>query len=259
MNVRNTVFLCIINLASFITVCGSFQDKGLIITKQEECEAQQTAQQFVKRMLETRDVAPLIDEMFLSDFISHFVSGDDSMSPSLYSNLKHTERLHLFVAQSNATYLATLDAIYKPKRKLSADERYKEAFKSILSPVLAERLQNVVWPGNEFRFSSYKDFQSRISKIEKVLSEARSYLISQGIEQTPEFQEKLNNTIKGTGVNYHVREYIGGDKIKDCEPLVGFPANQKFFRVETPLLIGVILVKDNNQMKIVRLTYVDED
>jgi len=95
--------------------------------------------------------------------------------------------------------------------------------------------------------------------MEKVLAEARVHLIQQGIEQTPEFQRELDDKVTDTGIEYRVRAYIGGGNIKDCEPLIGFPANQKFYRVEIPLMMGVILAKVNGQMKIVRLTYVDGD
>jgi len=210
-------------------------------------------------MRETRDVALLIDEMLLPDFISHFVSGDGSVSPSVYSHLTKAERLRLFITQTNGSYLKTLDVKSETKRNYSENKSGKFAFKSILPAAMAERLRKVAWRGGEFRFSNYKDFHSRLPKIEQVLSEARDYLSTKGLEQNPKFQRRLDDTVQGTGINYRVRAYVGGDNIKDCEPLVGFPANQKFYRAETPLFVGVILVKIGDQMKIVRLTQVDGD
>jgi hypothetical protein len=259
MKLRRITFPGLLGIVMVMTAVIGFSAEEKGITKQEEREAQQFAQRFVKRLQETRDVTPIIDEMFLPDFISHFVSGDETVSPSLYSLLMPAERQRLFIAQTNAGYLATLDVICKPERKMSEEEKYKSAFESILPSATAEKLRNAAWPNNQFAFSSYEDFQSRLPEIEKALSEARTYLISHLIEQTPEFQSKLDDTVKGTGMNYRVRAYIGGDEIKDSESLVGFPANQKFFRVETPLQMGVILIRDDNQMKVVRVTGVDED
>jgi hypothetical protein len=112
----------------------------------------------------------------------------------------------------------------------------------------------------ETELKTYEQFRLFMPAIEKALAEARAYLKRRGLEQTPEFQKHLiSNERLGTGVNYRVRAYIGGQNIKDCDPLVGFASNQKFFRVELPLLIAAILTKDGEQLKIVRLTFVDGD
>ena len=259
MRLRYMACICLIGIFFITTAGGDYAADGESFTEQEQREAQQTAQLFVKRMQETRDVAPLIDELFLSDFVSHFVSSDDSVSPVLYARLTGTERLRLFIAQVNLSYLITLDIKSEKKRNYSEGEADRAAFKSILPAAVAERLRTVAWRDGELRFSSYQDFQSRLPELEKLLSEARDYLIKCGIEQTPEFRRTLDDTVQGTGVNYRVRMYVGGEEIKDCEPLAGFPPTQKFFRVETPLLMGLILVKAGGRMKIVRVTGVDGD
>ncbi|HEX6189816.1 MAG TPA: hypothetical protein VFZ40_17200 [Pyrinomonadaceae bacterium] len=258
MKLRPIIVLCLLSIAMFMINSG-FPAEREMLTKQEEREAQQTAQRFVKRIQQTRDVVPLLDEMFLPDFISHFVSGEESVSPSIYSRLTPAERLRLFVAQTNAAYMGTLDAICTPDANRSEEERYRAAFESFLPSSTAEKLRSTVWRNNEFQFSSYEDFQLRLPQIEKVLSEARTHLVNQGLEQRPEFQRKLDDTVRGTGINYRVRTYIGGNNIQDCETIVGFPPSQRFFRVETPLLLGVVMTKVGNAMRIVRVTAVDGD
>jgi hypothetical protein len=249
------IIFCLLATAISTLATVSVQMDEASITAQERREAQQTAQRFVKRIQETRNVLSLSDDMFVPGFISHFASGDEGVPSSVYLRLTSAERLRLFAARYNASYLIALDVINSPQANFSP----QLAFDSILPTAIARKLRRTLWRGNEFRFSSYRDFQSRIRKIENALAEARQYLGRKCIERTPEFQQKFNDTVTDTGLHYRVRAYIGGNNIKDSEPLIGFPANQKFFRVETPLFIGVILVKAGDQMKIVSLTSVDGD
>ncbi len=229
------------------------------ISDREKREAQGAAQVFVKRMQQTRDVAALIDELFVPDFVSHFVSGDcDCLPPELYLCLSDTDRLRWFVALNNLSYLITLDVLHRPAN-YTEDESHELAFKSILPDTVAAKLQSLTSQEKDFQIGDSQAFQSLLLSLERALAEARPHLLRQGIEQTPEFQKELDDTVQDTGINYRVRAYIGGDDVKDCEPLIGFPANQKFYRVEIPLMMGVILVEDERQMKIVRLTYVDGD
>jgi hypothetical protein len=260
MHLRHVIFILLAVVILFpIAVNGQTEDE-VPISVQEKVEAQQAARLFVSRMQQTRDVTPLINELFLPDFISHFVSGDcECISPSLYSQFSASERSRWFVALYNYSYLVTLDVLNRPKRNYSEDELRNLGFTSILPHDLAVRLQNLITQETQYQITDHQSFESLLNSMEGLLAEARQYLAQQNIEQTPEFQRELDDRITDTDIGYRVRAYIGGNNIKDCEPLIGFPANQKFYRVEVPLMMGVILVRDGGQMRIVRLTYVDGD
>lgn len=236
------------------------QEEPQPISAGERLEAQQAAQLFVSRMQQTRDVTALIDELFLPDFIAHFISADCECIPlSLYSRLSKNERLRWFAALNNYSYLVTLDVLHGPTRNPYDDKYLDSFFKRILPDKLAEQLQKLSPQESDFQITDYQAFQALLTPLEKLLAEARAHLIRQGVEQTTEFQKELDDKVTDTGIDYRVRAYIGGENIKDCEPLIGFPASQKFYRVETPLMMGVILIKDGGRMKIVRLTIVDGD
>ncbi|MDQ3585777.1 MAG: hypothetical protein M3407_08395 [Acidobacteriota bacterium] len=67
------------------------QDKSNV-TAQEKEEVQDFAKRFVERMLETRDVTPLINEFFLTGFISFFEQDYyEKVLPKLYSRLSTLE------------------------------------------------------------------------------------------------------------------------------------------------------------------------
>ncbi len=248
-------------VAMFVAVSSiSAQEEEVQAAPQEIEEAQETAQRFESRMLQTRDVAALFDELFLPNFISHFMSSDCECIPlSLYSQLSEDKRIRWFVAVNNISYLITLDVLHGPSRNPEDDKYLDSTFKRILPDKLAKQLQKLIPQESDFQITDYQAFQSTLISLEKILAKARVHLIRQGIEQTSEFQKELRDKVTNTDIGYRVRAYVGGENVKDCEPLIGFPANQKFYRVETPLMMGVILVKDGEQMKIVRLTIVDGD
>lgn len=258
---------CIIHVVAaamiFLTATPNtlaWQEEEQPISDREVREAQQAAQRFVRRIQQTRDVAPLIRELFAPDFVSHFVSSDcECMSQELYSRLSKSERIRWFVALNNLSYLVTLDVLHGPSRN-PEDKNYRaSSFKGILPDKIAEELQKLMVHENDYQVKDYRAFRSLLTRMEKVLAEARAHLVRQGIEQTPEFQRELADKVTGTGIDYRVRAYVGGQNIKDSGPLIGFPSRQKFYRVEIPLMMGVILTKVRGRMKIVRLTYVDGD
>jgi hypothetical protein len=238
----------------------AWQEEAQPVSDVEVREAQQAAQLFVRRIQRTRDVAPLIRELFAPNFISHFISSDcECMSQELYSRLSKSERIRWFVALNNLSYLMTLDVLHGPMRNPKNKENLASTFKRILPDKVAEELQKLMVQENDYQVREYRAFRSLLIRMEKVLSKARAHLIRQDIEHTPEFQRELDDKVTGTGIEYRVRAYVGGQYIKDCEPLIGFSPKQKFYRVEIPLMMGVILTKVGREMKIVRLTYVDGD
>lgn len=209
-------------------------------------------------MQQTRDVNPLIRELFLPNFMSHFVSGEYD-EPEFCARLSQSERRRWFVVQNNYSYLITIDILNSSDLNPSDPGYEASIFKSILPDKLAEKLQTPAPQGYDFQCKDYQMFRPILVRTEKALARARAHLIKKRLEQTREFQKRLDDKVTNFGIDYRVRAYIGGENVKDCPPLVGFPSNQKFYRVEIPLMMGVILVKHGRQMKIVTLTYVDGD
>jgi len=255
----NSVFSILILLV-FLTASGRNVLGQDVTTDKERREAQAVAQNFVRRMQETRDVKPLLDDLFLPDFVSRFMSDNENIPRTDYEKLNADERIRLVTIEVNAAYLATLDVLNTPrKRYVEGEDVYESAFASILPKHLADALKQAIWPNEKFGFSDAKDFRSRLPHIEKVLSDVRIYLANSEVEQTAEFKKRLKDEVTGVGLRYKVTTFIGGENIDDCEPLIGFPSDQKFFRIETPLMLGLVLVKHKNKLKIVRVTGVDSD
>lgn len=268
MKLRSYISVCLVALMFVVSANNGYaaaEDDDL--TDVERKEAQQTAQRFVKRMQETRDVAALVDELFVRDFTSHLTNGG-AVAPELYQRLDRAERLQLFSVWYNLSYLNLVDIqMNKFGRERYTDEGEEFRFKSILPVVLAEKLQRILSgaqyyteaDGDDRQFLDRGKLLSWLTDLEAALSEARVHLAKQNIEQTTEFQKELNDIVLGTGINYPVNAYIGGGSVKDSEPLIGYPADAKFFHIDTPLIIAVILVKEDGKMKIANLTFADGD
>jgi hypothetical protein len=226
---------------------------GQKATDADERLAQETAQRFVKRIQETRDVSPLIKELFNQNFIRHLGCVDEDFSPSFYPRLSQNERLRLFNMQINTSYLVSIDVIQRADYILKNSET--SAFMSILPPNMAKKLRKALVGSTDLsQFTSYRDFKRRMPKIEKILFEATKYLQKRGIEQTQEFQKKLDDTISGNGLNYKVSVHGEGSGWE----FVGIK-KQKFYQVETPLFFALMFVKDGEQMKVVCIGEADGD
>ena len=229
-------------------------------TVREIKEAQEAARRFVVRMQQTRDVGALINELFLPGFVSHFVS-EEGVSHSLYSRLSRSERERLFVVIYNLHYVSaiTIMSDYDDMKVVYEEKTLKPRLLLPHSTLLKLRRALRQYFGKT-ELTSYQQIRSLLAAMETAVAEAIRYLKRRDIEQTAEFQRRVTTSdTLGSGINYRVRVYTGGQNVKDCEPLVGFPENYRFIRVELPILLGAIFIRDGEQMKIVRLTFVDGD
>jgi hypothetical protein len=88
------------------------QDKNQI-TPEEAREAQELADRFIKRFRETRDLTPMIDEMFTSNFKKAVAediswSGIVGQGRSLPEQLKGEQRLRCYIVNFNLQYMIRL-------------------------------------------------------------------------------------------------------------------------------------------------------
>jgi hypothetical protein len=258
-----------VNLVYFVGLFALLGNHSMIAqnttskTDKNETIAQRTSKEFVTKLLKKRNVADLTNTMFVNDFTSHFTSETEFFPDSLYNELTKKERERFFATEFNLFYLRAVDTYLKPneEKNKSLEKTFWSAYAVVLPIELAKRIEAVVVSKNKkpLQFTNVTDFRERIQLIENVLNESREYLAKMNFEQSPSFVKQFEDSVYDDAINYRVRKYVGGANIKDCEPLIGFPENQVFYRVETPLYMGVVFVKVGKHMKIVRLTVVDDD
>src|SRR5205085_10772768 len=135
---------------------------------------------------------------------------DKRFSFSFYSRLTKSEQVRLCAAWTNLAYLMAVDGRIGGSEV--GDQTREKEFTKILPIEIAQDLQKVLIDKGEIKeFKDYEDFQLRLPQIEMVLSEARASLIKSGIEQTSEFQEKLDDKITGNGFRYRVEDTTARD------------------------------------------------
>lgn len=233
-----------------------FQDEA-VVTSEEREEVQAFARRVVARMLETRDVAPLIDEFFQSNFTSFFRQDFyEKVSPQLYEQLSEEEKVRLFVAQENLSYMITLEVMSAPESERGSD---RPSFTRFLPDEIAHQLNKSRLVEGDAKFTDHGELLKELAELEKALAEARRVLVWKGVELSPEFQKRFKLFETDENLGYRVRDSVFEEDVKGPDGQVRFTAGQKLFRVETPILIGLLLVKEGGALKILALAPADDD
>jgi hypothetical protein len=209
----------------------------------ELMQAHGVADQFVKRFRETRDLTPLLSEMFTADFW-RLIEDDSSWSGSvgaerpIVENLKGKDRIRCFVVSFTLDYLLRL-------------------FLAGKVPWDSPRQLREVWtPEMERYFRDENHPNGMIGNAEQ----ARRYLayLEQGLvimqnevrKNPPEVTEQFKMNL----VNFekHLSQYEGerpGVWISQ-RPEHGRPPGTFFAKFILPFHVGLLMVKENGQYKI---------
>jgi hypothetical protein len=231
----------------------SAQDQATV-TDQEKKEVQEFARQFVARLLKTRDIRPLIAEFFLNDFTA--VPKQDfyeKVAPELYAKLSKNERVRLFVAQENLGYIITLDVMTQTEATDGLP------FQRILPVNVARKLSRSRLVEGTAKFTTRKDLFGELSRLERAILEARSFLKRKNLEQSETFLKKLHTLERDPHLGYRVRASVIDEDLKREFGFAKFAAGQKMFSVDTPVLIELIVAKDGGKFKILTLVPADGD
>jgi hypothetical protein len=118
------------------------------ITAEEEREAREIAERFIRRMQETPDLTPLVGEMFVPDYAARLRQEASNkpltlLSPSAVAEASREELARYQLALNNSLYLATLILIaHKTSQPATEDEAEEEDvlayYKKVLPPDIIE-------------------------------------------------------------------------------------------------------------------------
>ncbi len=231
------------------------QDQG-VVTNDEREEVQGFAKRFVARILKSRNIAPLIKEFFLSDFTD--LSKQDfyeKVSPVLYARLSKQEKVRLFVAQENLGYIITLDVMTQPDSRLGASR----PFERILPKAIAQQLNKSRLFEGTAEFLNRQEFLNELTYLERAILVARPFLIRRNIEQSSDFLRKLKSFERDPYLGYRVRGSLIDQDTNLSLASARFPVGKKIFFVETPILLQIVLAKENGKLKILTLVPADGD
>ena len=229
----------------------------LTVTDQERKEVQEFAKRVVEKLLKTRDVRSLIAEFFLKDFTA--IPKQDfyeKVSPQLYAKLRKNERLRLFVAQENLGYIITLDVMANPDSETTTQNA---PFLRILPAAVARKLSQSRLVEGTAEFTNRKELLRELSRTEKAILEARSFLNQKNLEQSPAFLRRFRRFEQDPNLGYRVRSSPIDEEVRREFEFLKFLAGQKAFSIDTPILIELIVVKEGGRFKILTIVPADDD
>lgn len=213
------------------------------IVAEELRQAQEVADRFIKRFRETRDLTPLVNEMFSSDF-EKLLREDGSwsdivrISRSFIENLNRDERVRCYVVSFSLEYIFRLYAA----GKVSTDSR--EPLYSIWSPEIDKFFRD-----NEPRDGNIQTpIQARnyLAFLERALVVMQQEVSKHPPEETEQFKKNL------AAFEKHLQER------KEEQPTFwistkeehGRAAGTLFAKFVIPFHVGLVMVKENGQYKI---------
>lgn len=210
-------------------------------------EAIAIANLFIKRFRESRDMGPIIKQMFAKGF-DRFIAGDSSWAGlvglpfPLIENLDQSERVRCYLANFTIEYIMRLYLF----GKVPLDTTSNEHTGSILPPEVVKFFESNQVPEVEVKT---RDEARRILDIyERTVPFLRDHLISNAPEETDQFKQNL------AAFEKHLDD--PGNNLGRPVPrtpnreVAGYPAGTRLIALEIPFHIGLILVRESGDLKI---------
>lgn len=210
-------------------------------------EAMAIANLFIKRFRESRDMDRIIKQMFAKGF-DRFISGDSSWAGlvglpfPLIDHLDQSERVRCYSANFSIEYIMRLYLF----GKVALDTTSKEPTGSILPPEVVKFFESNQPQPVEVKT---KEEARRILDIyERTVPFLRDHLISSPPEETHQFKQNLAAFEKhlddpGNNLGRPV------PRTPDRE-VAGYPAGTRLIALEIPFHMGLILVRESGELKI---------
>jgi hypothetical protein len=222
------------------------------ITADEIRDAQQTAKLFIKRLSETRDLRPIIKEMYATGFTkgalkSELLMGLIGLPVGDTEQSSQEELLSYYTLAFSVQYVLT--ALLASK--VSLDEEAAAKSFELLPQNVKDYMRSVeepkgIKPQERVRFLNEAN--------EKTLTLLKEYLSKNPPEGTEQFQKNL------AAFTAHLNDegnHWGKPSVMVFEEKgYGYPAGTRFIRMEVPFHIGLVLVKEKGQLKILFATSV---
>jgi hypothetical protein len=215
------------------------------ITAEEVKQADELAKRFIQRFQETRDIGPLIDEMFTQNFKSEIEQNTDWSSmvgqgTSLTENLNAGQRLKCFIAGFNFQYLLRTYLLSQISF-VSPDVSQSEE----LLPAKIRKFFKEKAPADE-EIKSAKQAIKYLAFLEEAVALLQEEVRRNPPELTAQFKKNLEAF--EAHLNQYVEEKPSVRVYKETRH--GLLAGTRLIRVVIPFHVGLAMVKDGNVMKL---------
>jgi hypothetical protein len=214
------------------------------ITPEELKEAQELADRFIRRFRETRDLTPMVDEMFTGNF-KKMVAEDISWSGivgqgrSLPEKLKGEQRLRCYIVNFNLQYLLGLYI----SSKVPIDQQISKS-DDILPPKISQFFKENAPDG------SLIETAEQAQKMMSFLEQAMTLMQDEVRKNLPEETEQFRKNLEAfeAHLDKHEEEKPSG-QIYDVAKF-GAPAGSRVIRVIIPFHVGLVMLKEGQGFKI---------
>lgn len=224
------------------------------ITKAEEQEARSLAMQFIEQFAEAKDLTPVIEHLYVPDFIQRFNQSklkhpETSLDLYFLPGLEYDDSLlsqgtpddwrQLYIAEDNFLFLGMMYAskrISGPGQDISPTDIYPQAVINLLNQ--NPNLSNVVvrkGPGKPIKSID------ELHQATRTLQQAATIMRAQtpGKLDKKEVAEALKDNM------FKPQVEVWGD-----EKYVGVRKDSRVIFMKTPILFFLIFVREDNRLKI---------
>jgi hypothetical protein len=214
------------------------------ITPEEIKQARDLADRFIKRLRETRDLTPLVSEMFASSFKRTIVEDDSwggivGQGRSLVEHISSEQRLRCFIVGFNLQYLLRLyiagNAPLDSKEASVGDK---------LPPTLVRFMKENLPP--EDSVETTEGAQVMMSFLERAVALMQEEIAKNPPEQTEQF--KANLAAFEAHLNEHAEERPSVRVIDENRN--GLVAGTRLIRMVIPFHVGLIMVQEKDGLKL---------
>lgn len=228
------------------------------VTQAEAREARDVATQFTVRFVQTRDLAPIVKDLFWSDFIERYKESNQSVlegKPAnllLVSGLDYNSRLlregnsedwqRFYVAANNFLLLGFLSGLKHysgEKSDIKATDLYPASVIKLLdqNPNLANM---IVRKGSGKAVGSVEEMRSATATLEQAVTAIRNA-----------DRESLRAGIEGKLAKVIKEDEFFAPRVDVMDQhFFGFPKDTRIISIKTPLGLVLYLARDGERLKI---------
>jgi hypothetical protein len=169
------------------------------LSANEVREAREIANRFAQRIQQTKDISPILDELFAGDFLSRH---REEIAESIFTDPAHAHTMKIdpndlrryYVGLTNLAYLSEL--YFFSRHASTSDKRFTDSLEEMFPPdvlrVIESDPQVMASVNNSLsEIKTTDQLRSLLETIEKAGALLRQHLISDKAEQTDSYQETL--------------------------------------------------------------------
>jgi hypothetical protein len=217
------------------------------LTPEELRETLAVADLFIKRFRESRDMSPIIKQMFARGF-DRFIAADSSWAGlvglpfPLIEHLNQSERVRCYSAHFSIEYIMRLYLF----GKVPLDSKSTEPSGSILPPEVVRFFESNRPPEIEVR--TEEEARRTLAIFERTVTFLRNHLVASPPEETDQFKRNL------AAFEKHLDDpenNVGRPKLRiSGQEVAGYPAGTRLIVLEIPFHVALLLVREDGELKI---------